>query len=141
MTTKQYLRQIRILDKHIDSKLEELSNLRSKVCNITASYSSQPRSSSSAGDKMASAIAKIVDLENEIALEIDQFVDMKQEINRRIAQLSDPAYGLLLNLRYMNQMSWQKISLRMNYDKSWVLRLHQRALTELSAMMDKSEAI
>jgi len=141
MTVKQYLRQIRILDKHIDSKLEELCNLRSKVCSVTASYSSQPKSPNSAGDKMASAIARIVDLENEIALEIDQFVDMKREINQRITQLSDPAFGLLLNLRYINQMSWQKISLRMNYDKSWVLRLHQRALTELSAMMDKDKVV
>lgn len=56
MTTKQYLNQVRNLDKRINAKLDELSSLRALTEKVTASYSEKVQVSIS--DAFTSNVAK-----------------------------------------------------------------------------------
>lgn len=130
MTAKQYLRQVRVLDKQIDSKLEDLQNLRSKVCQVTANYSITP-GGPSAGDKMASLIARIVDLEKEIADEIDSYADMKMLIGKAIDVIEPKEYRIILRERYFNGKSWGDIAEIICYSERHTTRLHGYALQSI----------
>ena len=67
MTAKEYLSQAYRLDKRIDSKLEQLSDLRDTTTKATAVMNDAPVSHTRNVHSLQDTIAKIVDMENELA--------------------------------------------------------------------------
>lgn len=80
MTIKEYLSQAYRIDQRINSKLEQVRNLRELAEKATSTLSDIPCSGNGNKQKMESVIVKIIDLENEIDEEIDKLVDLKHEI-------------------------------------------------------------
>ena len=65
--SKKYLQQIQLYDSHITTKLEELQHLKGMVLRITPTLKDDVVSGGGTQDKLAEAVAKIVDLEAELA--------------------------------------------------------------------------
>ena len=66
MDTKQYLSQIERLDRVIQNKLTEIYQLKTMACNIVVSTENERVQTSGDKERMASTVAKIVDIENDI---------------------------------------------------------------------------
>ena len=76
MTVKEYLGQAYRIDQRINSKLEQVTSLRSLVTKAsTPTFSDMPRSATRNIHSMENLIVKIMDMEREINADIDYLVD------------------------------------------------------------------
>ncbi|WP_307992274.1 hypothetical protein [uncultured Clostridium sp.] len=128
MTAKEYLSQAYRIDQRINSKLEQIVSLRALATKATSTLSDTPPSGTRNVHSMEDTIAKMVDLENEINLDIDALVNIKQEVVTTIKKVDNQEYQTLLELRYLCFKSWEQIAMEIGYDLRWIYRLHQRAL-------------
>lgn len=128
MTAKEYLSQAFHIDQHINAKKAQVDALRDLASNTGVNYTDMPGSPSRVTDKMERTIIKIVDLENEIAAEIDKLVDLKVELTHCIKNIDDPDCRILLEMRYLCYKTWEDIAVEMNYTVRYVHLLHGKAL-------------
>lgn len=128
MTTKQYLNQVRNLDKRVNAKLDELSSLRALTEKVTASYSEKVQASTS--DTFTSNVAKIVDLEKEIDAEIDRLIRLRERITKEIDNMPSNIYSALLSSRYLEGKTWEDVAEMLHYDERQIFRIHENALKE-----------
>ncbi len=128
MTAKEYLRQVRFIDKRIDSKLALVNRLRDTAESVTMTLSDMPRSDSPNLQRMEDTISKIVDLENDISHDIDKLVELKREVGMAISELSNPNEQLVLTYRYIDYRTWRQIAGVLDYSIRHVIRLHGQAL-------------
>ena len=128
MTTKQYLNQVRNLDKRINAKLDELSSLRALTEKVTASYSEKVQVSIS--DAFTSNVAKIIDLEREINVEIDRLIRLRERITKEIDNMPSNIYSALLSSRYLEGKTWEDVAEMLHYDERQIFRIHENALKE-----------
>lgn len=129
--TKKYLRQIKWLGGIINSKTEQLKDLRNTAYSISGNEADERVQTSMKLDKIGGVISKIVDLENELNKRIDEFVDLKAEVTAKIDAVPDTDCRLLLMLRYLNFKTWEEIAEEMNYSYQWVHKIHNKALKSL----------
>jgi len=134
MTNKdkiKYLKRYINLDREIERKLEEVSRLRSKLTRITQVLTAEPRGGGSIYGKTEEIIAKIVDLEKEIDADVDRLVAIRDGIKTMIEAVEDDRERLLLQYRYLDGWTFEKIAVEMNYSWRQIHRLHSKALTNL----------
>ena len=135
MKAKQYLRQIRWLDNTVNAQLEQLEALRAMTTNITVNLNVDRVQETKAHDKMEKLICKIVDLEREITDDINNLIDLKCEVMRKIDAVQGEDYRLLLTLRYLCFKTWEQIAVEMNFTFQWIHVLHQRSLYEFEKLI------
>lgn len=128
MTNKAYLSQARHLDTRIKSKLQQVDSLNELATNCSTILTGMPRNPSASNSRMAEAITKIVDLQNEINRDIDKLVELKREIMGVIKAVQNPDFQTILEKRYLCFLSWEKIAVDMDYDLRYVHKLHTQAL-------------
>ena len=127
----KYLKRYINLDREIERKLEEVARLRSKLTRVTEVYSTEPRGGGTIYGKTEEILAKIVDLENEIDADIDRLVAIRDGIKTIIEAVEDDRERLLLQYRYLDGKTFEKIAVEMNYSWRQIHRLHSKALTNL----------
>lgn len=137
MTAKEYLYQAKNLDDYINSKTVELSQLRSKIRNISAVKYDGINVKSSNRHDFTDAVNSLIKLENNINKDIDRLVDMKSEIARMIDQLNDNRYKAVLTRYYLNNEKFDDIAKDMKYSFRQTLRLHSYALEEFRKIYSK----
>ena len=130
MTTKAYLSQARYLDMRIKSKLQQIDSLNELATSCSAVMTGMPHNPSPSTSRMADAICKIVDLEDEIRHDMDKLIDLKKEITEVIKKVSNPEHQTLLEKRYLCYLPLEKIAVDMNYDLRYIHKLHTRALAD-----------
>lgn len=126
MTAKEFLSQAWQIDKRIERRCEERERLMAKLtAGRAANLSGMPR-----GGRFdwTDAVSRLVEMDNQIGAEIMELCRIKREVNAAIDAVEDMRYRRLLELRYRNYYSWEKIAVEMGYDVRWVYRLHGEAL-------------
>ncbi len=130
MKAKEYLRRAYNLDKFIDASLLELLKLREQ-CNVIKSLDySKDKVQAPGKNTMEDAIVKLVDMENDINKKIEQLSDLKAEIRDNINKLPDDTERLLLTYRYLCFLSWEEIAAKMGYSYRNIHRVHAKALRD-----------
>lgn len=138
-SAKAYLQRIRLCDVHINTKLDELSKLKDMVTNITPVLRDDVVSTSGTKDKLGNTVSKIVDLQNEIDRDVDEFIKRRNEVCATIAELQNPGFISVLHKRYILQKTWDEIASDMNMSYRNVTRLHGRALQAIGKVIRKKE--
>ena len=110
MNSKEFLEQVRYVDRAIDTKLEQLYRLRNEATKATSLVSDMPRGGSPNLQRLEDTIVKIIDLEHEINRDIDRLVDMKTAARASINQIANPDERLILELRYLCYKTWPEIA-------------------------------
>jgi len=134
MTNKdkiKYLKRYKNLDREIERKLEEVARLRSKLTRVTEVFTAEPKGGGSIYGKTEEILAKIVDLEKEIDADIDRLVAIRDGIKTIIEAVEDDRERLLLQYRYLDGKTFEKIAVEMHYSWRQIHRLHSKALTNL----------
>ncbi len=109
MKAKEYLSQALRLDHRINSKLEQLENLKALAMRVTTNFAQEKVSGGrELRGPFENTMAKIIDLENEINQEIDRFIKLKQEIMETI---------------------------ELGYSRSGVFRIHSEGLKEINKIL------
>ena len=131
MTAKEYLEQARYLDKMIDSKFMEAESLRSLATKVTVTYSDTPHTTTPDNHRLEKILTSIADFENEIDEDIDRFVTLKKEIKDVIGEVKSVKFRTLLEMRYLSQMTWEQIAVKLGYDSRYIRKMHGWALQKI----------
>lgn len=126
MTAKEYLSQYRTLNDEINAKLEQKRELFALATSV--SPSTTHGGGGNVSDKVGRTVAKLLDLEREINADIDRLVELRREIEEVIAGVPDERLRTLLELRYVNGLTFEQISQKMNYSFSQIRRFHKKSL-------------
>lgn len=126
MTAKEYLSQYKTLNSEINAKLEQKQQLFELATSVAPSTTHG--ASGNVSDKVGRTVAKLLDLEREINADIDRLVDLRRDIEEVIAGIPDERLRMLLELRYVNGLTFEEISRRMDYSFSQIRRLHKKSL-------------
>lgn len=129
MRAKEYLNQIRFLDKEIQSLLEQVSKLRSSLERCTTRITDEPRKTNT-GDSLPDTVSKIIELENKIDGLADKQIDLKGHIISEISCMESSLYRTILIHRYINFKKWEEIAEILCYEERWIYHLHGLALQE-----------
>ena len=131
MTAKEYMEQARYLDMQINSKIEQVRNLNELATKVTTVYSDIPHNLNRNTSPMEETVLKIIDLESEINKDIDALVNLKREIQAVINNVEDEKHRILLEMRYVNQMSWEEIAVQLGYNLRYTHKIHGLALQKV----------
>lgn len=130
MDTKQYLQQISRLDRMINNKLAEISQLRELAMSVSAVKNEERVQTTPNFDKIGTVYCKIEAMEEKLDKLIDEFVDKKNLIISQIDKIENETYYEILFARYIEKKTFEKIADEMTYSWRQVIRLHGRALQE-----------
>lgn len=138
-STEEYLNQISRLNRAIDYKFLELTQLRELSISVTSILSGDKVQSSLDPDKIGNTCAKIVDMEEDINAIIDEFIRLKKNIISQIEGIDKEIYYEILFLRYVRQnknrfkTTFEEISVEINQSYRNTTRLHKKALEAFEA--------
>lgn len=127
---KLKLRQYRYLVKEIEQLEEERMRLSAGLVGAV-NINDMPHSYSIIHDRMAEVAAKMVDMQGELADKLNELYALRKEIEECINNL-EPRESLLMRYRYIDGKRWEQIAVDMDYEYSWVLRLHGRILKDIN---------
>lgn len=135
MTSKEYLLQARFLDASIRTKVEQIEALNDLATSCTAVISDMPRNPNRGGSRMADAVMKIIDLQEEIKNDMIALVNLKREIMDVIKAVSSLELRTILEKRYLSFISWERIAVELGYSIQHTYRLHDMALKEVDEIL------
>ena len=130
MDTKQYLSQIRRLDRQIQNKLSELYNLKMMASSISVYNDGERVQTSGNKDQLGAVVAKIVDMEKEVDKMVDLFVYTRNKIIGQIDSMDDLDSYDILSMRYVAGKTFHEISEKTGWSIRKVFSLHGKALLE-----------
>ena len=129
MTSKEYLEQIKNLDRLIQANQEQLQSVRAQATKITSSLSE--RVSGSKSDKMSILVCKTVELEDTISESLTRLYDMKQDAFEKINTLDNNNEKATHIYKYIECLSLYEISKKMHMSEATVKRTIKNALGHL----------
>lgn len=128
MTTKDYLNQISRLNRMINNKLTEITQLRELSCSISAIGNEEKVISSSDPDKIGATYAKIDEMERNLDKMKDEYIEKKNLIIGQIDGIENEDYYDILFSRYIEKKTFEVIATEMKYSWRQIIRLHGKAL-------------
>lgn len=137
MTVKEYLEFYKAYIAETEVELEQVERLRELATRASASWN-PGGINPMPYDKVGEITAKIVDLENTIRSRIDATISMRTEIKGYIALIPNDKARLVIELRYLNGLSFRKIAERVERDVRTVLRRHKEGLNFLEENIEIS---
>ena len=138
MKAKEYLSQVFLLNKRIDSKLAQLSVLKDIATKTTSVLGGDVVSHTRNVHGGEDVIIKIIDMENGINADIDHLVDLKHEVSQAIGMISSLPCQLVLEYRYLCSQSWEEIADTLGMHVRTIHKLHSRGLQEIDEFLKKS---
>lgn len=134
MTTKEYLRQARTLQIGIKGKRERIQQLQELAESVTAPVKDDCVQSGSGEGRMQNVICCIVDFQNEVVEDLERLIELQREMQSKINEVDDREYKSLLELYYLNGLTWESVADRMNYSLRHIYTLHGKALVALESV-------
>lgn len=127
------LDKMRDLDDLINAKIAERDQLLYLATKCAPNMDGMPHASGTS-DKVGNTAVKLADMAKEIDSLIDEFVDLKREVNAALDKL-DIEEQLLLRRLYLQGMTQTKVADLMGVCTMTVWRLKVKALKNLEAVM------
>jgi hypothetical protein len=136
LEAKDFLRQVKSIDLRITNKLIEQKQWMDIALGITANMDGERVQSSGSQSKMADAVTRCVDMEQEIDALVDKLVDTKREVIRVIERLDSPTEYDVMHRRYIQFQSLQEIADHYKMEYGWATTVHGRALKNVQKIID-----
>ena len=137
MTTKQYLNQIKRLDKMIENKLDEIYRLREMSVSISTNMDKDRVQSSGSHDKLGESVAKIVDLERETNDILSELADKKKTIINQIDGMENYDFYVILTYKFVQKLDFREIFLKMKISERKMYTVYRQALKEFERLYGK----
>ena len=140
MNAKEYLNQAYRMEQRVQSKLEQIEDLRSLASHVTSSIGSEPVVHTRNNTAMQDTVIRIMEAEQELNAEIDELVEIKQDIKRTIDMVPDVTLRLVLEKRNLCFQKWEQIAFEMYYSLRSVQEKHREAVRIVQEILDEREA-
>lgn len=124
---KSRLRLVGKIDRLINNKLREIDRLKEIATSVSNPLSPNLARSGN-DDKIGTIITKIIDYQEDVAAQIDYYIDLKKQIVAEIESIEDSQISELLYMRYIDDRSWKEIEILMKLSRGWMFKLHGKSL-------------
>lgn len=129
LTAKEFLRRARSVDRRVDEAQERVQRLRARLeSGRLSSVTGMPRGGASDWTETAD---RLIELEQAVNQRTRELVRWKLAAIDAIRAVEEPRLAEVLELYYIDGMTWEQVAQRMALDLRWVYRLHGRALTKV----------
>ncbi len=126
--TKKELSQLYYLKKEIRQQQKRLQELETAATSCTSKITGMPHGMG-INDKISKYAAQIADLKGLLDLNLKKCFYELNRINRFIESVEDSEMRLILTLRYIQNLSWQKVAFAIGeYDEQYPRRRHNTFL-------------
>ena len=111
MKASVFLGQAFRLELQVQTKLQQIADLRALASHVTSFTGNEPVSHTRDVTGMQNTIAKILEEEESLNARIDRLVDAKREIREVIDCVEDVTLRLILEKRYLLFQQWDEIAI------------------------------
>lgn len=133
---KDFLLKSQHIRARIKAKQDRIRSWEELATSITAPMAGDGGSTPTRDvKKMERYMVEILSLENEIMDQIYELQKAEREFHEVVSQLPNPAMQLLLELRYLNGLTFMEIAGEIHYSYRWVIELHKKSLQALEECM------
>jgi hypothetical protein len=120
-------------------ELECLKEQRNKLFSMLTSTSIKPKEvdvmTSGSGDKMSEVVPVMIELDEKINTQITSIIEKQLKAEKVIQQIDNMKYRETLRWYYVQNLRWEEVAQRMNYDISYVQRVNGQALISAAEFM------
>lgn len=131
---KNRLNNIRKINSRIASKQQQLQMLETTRGSLPSFNTDDRVSNSDISDRTADTALKIIELQQEIAEEINRFLMLQNKYRKLFNRLGGD-YATLMELRYLCNVKWEIISATLHISMQHTYRLHGEALQKLREIL------
>ena len=131
MNAREFLTRPEALRRQIERKRYRIDTLRRLAENAPPPLREVRVCSSPDPARMQALLAEAADEEQDVRLLEEDLGRVLTEVMLAVSALPEPRLSRVLELRYLDALPWEEISLQMNLCQSVVFRLHRRALSLL----------
>ncbi len=126
MTAKEFLRRAREVDRRVDEAQERAERIRARLeSGRMSSVTGMPRGG---GADWTETADRLIELERVVNQRTRELVRWKLAAIDAIRAVEEPRLAEVLELYYIDGLTWEQVAQRMALDVRWVYRLHGRAL-------------
>ena len=130
--TKKELSQLYYLRKEIKEQQRRLSELEALATSCTANVTGIPNGNG-ISDKVANYAAQIADLKGLLDLNLKKCFYELNRLYRFIQNIQDSQMRIILTLRYIQGLTWQKIAFAIGeHDEQYPRRKHNSFLSKVT---------
>lgn len=141
MTGKEYMQHIRHVRRDINFLIDQIERERVLAENVKAiRYDIDHVQTSPIGDRMTDVVADIIEVSEKLKDRIDEYLALEDEA-RNYLTLLKVEHERVLVLHYFDGMKYDNIADKLMYSERYVYELRDRALEELTEVLNKSEQI
>lgn len=134
MTAKEFLRRARSVDRRVDEAQERVERLRARLeSGRMSSVTGMPRGG---GSDWTETADRLIELEQVVNQRTRELVRWKLAAIDAIRGVEESREAEVLELYYIDALTWEQVAQRMALDLRWVYRLHGRALTRVKVPED-----
>lgn len=127
MNTREYLNQIQRYDRVIRNKYVELEQLEAHATGLSSFYGDRVQTSGSQ-DKIGDLVAKIVDLQSEIADDTNEYLEKKTQVIKTIDSVKNSVLYDILFKKYVEGKTLDIIADEIGYSYQRIKELHLSAI-------------
>lgn len=138
MYAKEFLLQIKKLDKLIENKLVEIQQWKAIATNSTTNMSGERVESSHNPRSKENAICKYMDLEAETKKDVEKLIKTKMDVISVIEQLDTIEYDVLHKI-YVQDFTLQDVASLYQRNYGWATTMHGRALKNVQIILNRRE--
>ena len=136
MTALTFLSQGYKLELQVQSKLQQIADLRALATQVRSYSDQEPVSHTRDVTAMQSTVAKIVEEEETLNARIDALVDAKREIREVIDCVEDVTLRLILEKRHLLFQPWDEIAIDLGITSRWAKDRHREALKAVERVLE-----
>ena len=126
MTAKEFLRRARSIDRRVDEATERVERIRAKLeAGRMSSLTGMPRGG---GADWTETADRLIELERVVNAKTRELVRWKLAAIDAIRAVEEPRLAEVLELYYVDGLTWEQVAQRMGITERWALILHGRAL-------------
>ena len=129
------------IENEIRLMKETRASIRSIAEKTTPEIHCAPGSCSTSPRKLENLVIKITELDGRISEYEMGLAEIRLQISSCISHLEDTRKSMILELRYLRDMSFTEIANEMHYSQRHIYRLHEDALNELEEKLPEVDAM
>lgn len=139
MGIKHQLKQIRLIDLEVKSKMEELDRLNNSF--LKSPSLKEINVQESKVSLKDDAYVKIINLNDYINDQVDKLIDLKYQLIQAIEQLDNSRERTIIWMKYISSKGWDEIAEELKISKTTLFILHDEAIKKIEKCTTKGISV
>mgnify|MGYP000847882841 FL=1 len=139
MGIKHQLKQIRLIDLEVKTKMEELDRLNNSF--LKSPSLKEINVQESKVSLKDDAYVKIINLNDYINDKVDKLIELKYQLIQAIEQLDNSKERTIIWMKYISSKSWDEIAEELQISKTTLFMLHDEAVKKIEKCTKKDGSV